>query len=333
MAGRRTNLALLGLLTAALVTGGLAYGTGTGAGAWVAFAHGAAGLGMELLVPWKSIVVRRGLRRPRAGRWASIALGVLATTAVVTGVLFSTGLNLRYGPLNAMQVHVGSALLAIPLAVQHVWARPQQVRRVDLSRRQLLRAGGLAGMASVAWLAVEGGTRLFGLPGRRRRFTGSYERGSFDPQAMPATSWIDDRAPQTDPARWSLAVRAGADERRLALSAVDGGDEVTAVLDCTSGWWSEQHWRGVSLARLLGDAPGRSIVVKSATGYRRRFPRSDAEHLLLATRLGGEPLTAAHGAPARLVAPGRRGFWWVKWVDEVVVDDRPWWWQSPFPTT
>ncbi len=333
MAGRHTNLALLALLAATLVTGGLAYATGTGLALWVTAAHGAAGLALVLLVPWKQVVVRRGLRRRRTSRWASVALGVLVTAAVVTGVLFSTGVNLRYGPLNAMQVHVGSALLAIPLAAQHVWTRPQRVRAADLSRRNLLRAGGLAGAAAVAWVAVEGGSRVLRLPGRSRRFTGSYERGSFDPQAMPATSWIDDRAPDTDRAAWALSVRTRAGERRLSVADLDGGDEVTAILDCTSGWWSEQRWRGTRLDRLVGDAAGRSIVVKSATGYRRRLPMRDAARLLLATRLGGDPLSPGHGAPVRLVAPGRRGFWWVKWVDEIVVDDRPWWWQPPFPTT
>jgi hypothetical protein len=40
-----------------------------------------------------------------------------------------------------------------------------------------------------------------------------------------------------------------------------------------------------------------------------------------------------HGAPARLVVPGRRGYWWVKWVTAIDVDDTPWWWQPPFPVT
>ena len=40
-----------------------------------------------------------------------------------------------------------------------------------------------------------------------------------------------------------------------------------------------------------------------------------------------------HGAPARLVVSGRRGYWWVKWVTAIDVDDTPWWWQPPFPVT
>jgi hypothetical protein len=31
--------------------------------------------------------------------------------------------------------------------------------------------------------------------------------------------------------------------------------------------------------------------------------------------------------------PGRRGFWWVKWVERIEVSSTPWWWQSPFPLT
>jgi hypothetical protein len=35
--------------------------------------------------------------------------------------------------------------------------------------------------------------------------------------------------------------------------------------------------------------------------------------------------------PARLVAPGRRGYHWVKWVTAIELSERPPWWQPPLP--
>jgi DMSO/TMAO reductase YedYZ molybdopterin-dependent catalytic subunit len=79
--------------------------------------------------------------------------------------------------------------------------------------------------------------------------------------------------------------------------------------------------------------PQGSVLVTSTTGYGRRFPLGERRRLLVATRVGGRPLGAGHGFPARIVAPGRRGFWWVKWVDRIEVGAEPAWWQPPFPLT
>ena len=125
-----------------------------------------------------------------------------------------------------------------------------------------------------------------------------------------------------------LAV-AGRVRRPLAVTAaeLDRGDTLTATLDCTGGFFSTQHWRGVSLGRLLDEAgvePGaRHVRVISRTGYRWSFGLGDARALLLATHVGGEALSHGHGAPCRLVAPGRRGFQWVKWVERVEVHQDP----------
>ena len=94
------------------------------------------------------------------------------------------------------------------------------------------------------------------------------------------------------------------------------------------------QWSGVALADLLdaeGLAAAGSVVVTSHTGYRRRFPTADTSALFLATRVEGGLLSPGTGAPVRLVAPGRRGFWWVKWVASVELSPYGAAWQPPFP--
>lgn len=336
-AGRRTNLALLVLLGLALATGALAFAVGTpGAARVVAVAHGAAGLALVLLVPWKSVIARRGLRRP-GSHVAGVLLGVLVVAAIVSGLVQALGDFRTYLGLTPMQVHVGAALVAIPLIAVHLRAHPPRVRRTDLSRRTALRALALSAGAGLTYAALAGAAVAARLPGRDRRATGSHEVGSGTPEEMPVTQWLTDSVPAVDRSGWRLELVAGGSLRRLSVGELAAGrDVVRATLDCTGGWYAEQEWRGVRLDRLLptGALPaGRqgSIEVVSTTGYRRRLPLSDAAHLLLATHAAGEELSPGHGAPVRLVAPGRRGFWWVKWVRRVEVLDEPWWWQPPFP--
>jgi DMSO/TMAO reductase YedYZ molybdopterin-dependent catalytic subunit len=340
MGPRRTNLALLVVLLAALGTGGLAFAAGTGWGRPVVIGHALAGLAVLVLAPWKSAIVRRGLaRRSGPGRWASLTFGVLVLAAVAAGLAHATGALAGLGPVSAMQLHVGAALVAAPLLAWHTAARGGiRARRTDLSRRALLRAGAVAARAGLLLLAVEGATRLASLPGARRRFTGSLEVAG--PARIPVTQWLDDRVQVLDPAAWRLRVSAGDATREWTYEELAGfADRVEAVLDCTGGWYARATWEGVRLDRLLPpgslECAGRSasLVVTSATGYRRRLPLADARSLYVATRLGGRPLGAGHGFPARLVAPGRRGFWWVKWVAAIDLDPAPWWRQPPFPLT
>ena len=331
-AGRGTNLSLLALLASALVTGAFAFAIGGSWAFWSVAAHGAAGLGIVLLSPWKSVISARGLRRSRPGVFASVMLAACVVVTVASGIAHATGL---WTDLLAMQVHVAAALSAIALVVWHVVARPVRPRRTDLTRRNLLRAGALTGGSLAAFGAIERLVRGAGLPGADRRSTGSYERGSFDPDAMPVTQWLDDSVPSIEPAAWSLEVRTSSGSRTWSYGELAPFDDaVRATLDCTGGWFAVQDWSGVRLDRLLDGLGGvRSFVVVSATGYGRRFPISDASSILLATRVGDRALGSGHGAPARIVAPGRRGFWWVKWVERIQTSSTPWWWQSPFPLT
>ena len=334
-AGRRTDLGLLALLLVAGATGVLAFGVGTPLPARVvAAAHGAAGLGLLLLVPWKSVVVRRSRTRTRGRRDPTVAwaLAVLVVLTLATGVLHTVaGSAVAIPGWGVLQLHVALGVATGLLVVLHAVGARQRPRRADASRRALLQAGGLAAGALALWGAVEGTLRLTGAPGGRRRATGSHERGSGDPSAMPVTQWFTDTVPDDVGA---LELIAGGRTVRLRARDLDRGDTLTAVLDCTGGWYAQQEWRGVRLDRLLAGAglpDGGSVDVVSVTGYRRRLPLVDAGALLLATHCAGEPLSAGHGAPVRLVAPGRRGYWWVKWVRRVEVVDAPWWAQLPVP--
>ena len=336
-AGRRTNVGLLALLLLAGGTGVLAFAVGSpGPARLVVAAHGAAGLGLLLLVPWKAVVVRRARRRPTGS--GGVSLGVATVGTLLTGVLHAAGVT---GPWSwsagvpVLHVHVALGAATGALLVVHAWGRRQRPRVTDLDRRGLLRAGALAAGAAALWGAGEGVLRLTGAPGAGRRTTGSFERGTDDPAAMPVTQWISDAVP--DGAAATLELVASGRRLRVPVADLDRGDAVRAALDCTGGWYAVQDWRGVRLDRLLAEHLGRdlpadgAVDVVSVTGFRRRLPVHEAGQLLLATHAAGRPLSPGHGAPVRLVAPGRRGFWWVKWVARLEVVDAPWWLQPPFP--
>lgn len=324
MAGRRTNLALLGATTAALITGIGAFVVGTPSGRWVVVAHGVVALSLLVLAPWKAAIMTRGMRRPRPGRATSLALSATVGGALVSGVLVVTGESARLGPFSPMQVHVGLGVAAVALTALHTWRRPVPLRRTDLGRRQLIRLGGLAAAATTLWLIVEGALEVLSARGSERRFTGSHE--VVDSARVPATQWLNDTIPHLDPATHLVTV----DGVTYGRDFLAGRDTITATLDCTGGWYTTQEFAGTRLDRLVSTR-GRSLVVRSVTGYWRRFPMEQAHLLLLATHMAGAQLADGNGGPVRLVAPGRRGYWWVKWVASVEVDELPPWWQPPLP--
>jgi DMSO/TMAO reductase YedYZ molybdopterin-dependent catalytic subunit len=301
---------------------------------WSVFAlHGVAGLWLLLLLWGKLRRVWPRIVHPR--RWdRRTVIGLLALASValalLSGVWWVAGGDLDLVGFNLLNWHIALGLALTTIVGAHALARAKPLRVRDLQgRRQALRYGALVVGAVALWPAQQAIQRVLSFPGATRRFTGSREAESFAGNAFPTSSWVADAPKPLDLDQWRLHVGGAATapltltySSLLALAdGPDDLDELVALLDCTGGFYSAQRWRGIRVGRALARArplPGAQYVsFVSVTGYRWSLPLAEANQALLATHIGDEPLSHAHGAPLRLVAPGRRGFEWVKWITHV----------------
>ena len=129
--------------------------------------------------------------------------------------------------------------------------------------------------------------------------------------------------PPTTPEGMTIQV-TGELTRHVSLAPDDLTDmprrEVLADLHCVAGWSAVGLlWEGVAFGTayreviepaLADGAVVGYVVLVGLDGYRSIVTLEDAlgDDVLLADRLDGEPLTAEHGAPLRLVSPGQYGF-------------------------
>lgn len=335
------NSILLALLTLQIITGVAALMAGSESMQWVLWLHSAGAYGIVIIFLWKSAVIVRALRR--RPRWSVSRGGFLWLTVLLLGTLI-TGFYWSYaGPqwmaaYSLVTVHGWLAVAMWLFLLWHIFAK-RFVFRIPAARdrRAFLRLGGVMLAGALLWRGERPAQSALALPGAQRRFTGSYETGSFTGR-FPYVVWLFDNPAPIDPTRWTLRID-GAVHQPLELNLTELMQRVdatqTALLDCTGGWYTTQEWTGIPLARLFEQAglrsEARSVTVESVTGYARRFPLQDAARYLLATHVAGRPLDHGHGFPLRLVAPDRRGFEWVKWVTRVHVNTSSALLQPPLP--
>lgn len=333
------NTILLVLIAVELVSGFFGLVSGSSDEAIFILVHRIGGFAILAVLVWKTAIivasVRRRRRRPR--QYASLALAALLVITLGLGFAWSYVGPFSFALFSGVSWHIYVGAALAPIVAWHAFT---YTRRLPLSfwveRRWALRLAGIA-IAGLAFSQLAEATSALARPAdAARRFTGSYNAARRYGSRFPVVSWLNDRPPRVDPDEWRLSI-TGAVERPLSLrySDLPPSRAVTAVIDCTGGWYSEQDWRGVGLDDLLAQAgptsDASSITVRSATGYYRRFSMSEARSYVLATHVGGAPLSRGHGFPARLVAPDKRGFEWVKWVEEIEVNDTSKWWQPPLP--
>ena len=136
--------------------------------------------------------------------------------------------------------------------------------------------------------------------------------------------------PEIPAADYKLAV-GGMVDRKLTLRLADleamPATELTRTFHCVTGWTvPDVHWKGVQLGHLL-DAAG---VQKGATALRFfSYDGADTESLslsqarrsdvIVAYRMLGGPITAAHGGPVRLYVAPMYGYKSLKWLSGIQV--------------
>ena len=333
------NTLILVFAAAELISGYFGLVSGSSDRAIYMQVHRAAGYGIVLLLLWKGRNIAFSLRRrsPRAPRTASLVLLLALLTTLALGFAWAFAGRFHFLGFSGVSWHIYAGAALAPILIWHTVHQTRGFRlRYWTERRSVLRLAGLAVAGFALWQAGELVARGASLAGADRRFTGSHEFERSGPGVFPVVSWLNDDPDPVDAETWKLSLRGPSGERvSLDYADLASASELTATIDCTGGWYSTQAWRGVPVAELLAaldpPAEARSVTFTSVTGYYRRFPIEAAGRFLLATHVGDRVLSHGHGYPMRLVAPGRRGFEWVKWVTSMEVDAKPAWLQPPLP--
>jgi DMSO/TMAO reductase YedYZ molybdopterin-dependent catalytic subunit len=333
MPRRLTNDLLWALVLAQVATGLAGWTLPVARVALLYDVHRVLGVALVLVLLWKQVIVRRSLAR-RWGRDWSTVFGIVTGAALLGAVAIGLAWTLNlvsfdtlwgYSPLN---IHVFLAIGLVPILGWHTLVRRSANRasaRV-VSRRSAVRLVGLTAATLLGWQAIERVAAAMNPPWARLA-SGSKHADSFTGNAFTVEIWQFDEVPLLDVSSWRLRLAGKLDaqgERSyVELRDAHPAQHVQAVLDCTSGWWSEQVWSGIRLRDVLDQAgvhpDAREVTVQSVTGHRHPFQLEELDEALLATHLGGEPLSPGHGYPLRLVVPGRRGYQWVKWVERIEV--------------
>ncbi len=276
-------------------------------------------------------------RRP--GFRAGLAAAALAWLVICLILLPLGGLG-PFGLSAGLQVAVewGLVMAVYALLWEALYARGPATAVAHPGRRRLLAL--LPAAAAIGGLAVIGGFRL---PVWYRTAVQPPEKATGAvPEVTPAANFyqvsknIDD--PVVDGKSWSLRVEGlvshplRLDARQLAaLPAVTQVYTLECISNEVGGpLMSTGRFTGVPLRDLLAMAAPKSgataVNFTSRDGYTETLPLHDvmaSADILVAYRLNGADLPAAHGYPARVIVPGHYGMKGPKWLDEIRLADSP----------
>ena len=146
--------------------------------------------------------------------------------------------------------------------------------------------------------------------------------------------------PKFDPKTWDFRAYGLVETpRRLTWAEFNALPKVHTTSDfhCVTRWSRfDNQWEGVAFRELLRRVklkPGAAyVLVHAEQGFTANLPLADLDRdeVLLATHHDGEPLTADHGYPLRLIVPHLYFWKSVKWVRalEFLDHDAPGFWEQ-----
>jgi DMSO/TMAO reductase YedYZ molybdopterin-dependent catalytic subunit len=181
----------------------------------------------------------------------------------------------------------------------------------------------------------------------RSRAVRKVEEAGYDPDRLPPGQYLTEKwpvlhagtVPHTDLATWDFRV-FGEVETPITLSWEEftalPSREITIDIHCVTRWsrfdtsFKGVHWS--ELAKLVSPKPSaRYVVAHAEQDFTANVPLRalEDEEALLAYEADGEPLTAEHGWPLRLVIP-KRYFWksakWLRGI-ELLNHNEPGFWE------
>ncbi len=146
--------------------------------------------------------------------------------------------------------------------------------------------------------------------------------------------------PRIETEEWSFSLKVG--PRTVAKWNWDEFNalpqtKMTRNIHCVTTWSKlNTFWEGVLVDDILGEAnleaPTTFTLAHSYDGYSTNVPAKDltAGKAMVATRFAGQPLTAEHGGPARLLVPHLYFWKSAKWVNALQFTERdePGFWET-----
>ena len=185
------------------------------------------------------------------------------------------------------------------------------------------------------------------MPLFRSKAEDKVREAGYDPARLPPGQYLTEKwpvlhagdVPDVDLSTWTFRV-FGEVEEPLELSWEQFGElprtEHTQDIHCVTRWSRfDTTFRGVrwrDVAALVRPKPSaRFAIAHAEQGFTSNVPLASLEDdlALLATEADGEPLTPEHGAPLRLVIPGKYFWKSAKWLRaiELTASDKPGFWE------